>query len=292
MGTYSIRCTNCGKRLAEGTRICPACGVEQPLHVNRIRCGYCSRRVPSNVVLCPYCKHNPRHLYLRPRFFIGLLGLIGAIVLIYGAFNAPRLFGGLALPKLPAPTVAVAAEPPLLVVTATSVPSATFTPVPTLAPTLFVPTTSLTAVPSVRPSATPTATRSTVKVLPPTPMPTPTPILLAPPSLLGPKNGEKIYGAKRIILLTFQPVELQASEWYRVQVDLHDRDNRAASWCGWSQETTVRFPAEYYDDSWQLDRTFRWHVNVAVSDANPPSTCAAATISMGAASEDRVFYWQ
>ncbi len=122
-------------------------------------------------------------------------------------------------------------------------------------------------------------------------MPIPSVTPSGPPSLLSPNNGEKFYGSKKRIPFTFQPFELGANEWYRLQIDFRDRKNEAASWCGWSKGTTILFPSEYHDDSWQIDRTFRWHVNVAISDADPPSTCDAPVSSMSAPSEERLFYW-
>jgi hypothetical protein len=93
-------------------------------------------------------------------------------------------------------------------------------------------------------------------------------------------------------MLTFTTaVPLQANQWIRVEVIFHNRTNNFANWCGWSKGAPLQFPSSYHDDSWQPDRTFRWHVNVAESEANPPSTCAAEAIIISSPSPEWTFFW-
>ncbi len=294
MSANSVRCPNCGKRIRESVRICPACGTEQPLHIHRIRCHYCDRRVPSNVALCPNCKHDPRGFYVRASWLrtIAVLGL--ALGVAWLAFNPPIRFDVQSLLQVPTPTRLAAIGPELIVVTATLPATPTPTARPATVPNTREPTMTLTLVPP-----TPTYTQSpTVRPITPaapvvgTPVPTATSSpALRPPLLVAPANGERMSGRKRIINLTFQPVELGPKQWYRIQVDFKDREDRFASWCGWTRDNFIRFPMDYYDDTWQLDRTFRWQVKIVNSDANPPSTCAAPSADQSPASPVWTFYW-
>jgi Double zinc ribbon len=290
MHAYSLRCPNCGKRVPDALRTCPACGAEQPFHIRRIRCGYCSRRVPANVTLCPYCRHNPRRMYLRPHLLWGLLGVGVLVALACAAFNAPTWVGGLAFRNAQTPTSPAPTRQAVLFVTATT--SALATPSPT-ATLMHVITTNLatpTEPPTNTPTVTATATRPPLRVAP-TNTPTATAVPLPPPLLLAPPNGAKLNGPHKAIVLSFHPTELRANEWYRVEVLFKDRENRGAGWCGWTKGTTLLFPSSYYDDSWQLDRTFRWHVQVFASSVDLPSTCGAPATPVGAPSADWVFYW-
>jgi hypothetical protein len=110
--------------------------------------------------------------------------------------------------------------------------------------------------------------------------------------LLSPADGAKLSGSKQIVILRFTTdLALQANEWYRVEVVFKSRTYSFANWCGWTKDHLIQFPASYYDASWQLDRTFRWHVTIAQAEPNPPSTCQALSTDVSPHSAEWTFYW-
>ncbi len=284
MSAHSVRCPSCGKRLPSTARICPLCGTEQPQHVSRIRCNYCSRRIPANAALCPYCRRNPRRHYIRARWLLLPLALAGIVAVVFTALNAPVWFSALALNPAATATSAVAFNPTARVIV-TVLPAATLTPTATasrlatssaaLVTTMSLlpsptrmPTVESTAEPSPSPIAPvrPTATR-TRRAPSPTPKPTATLTITAtpfpPPVLLAPPDQAAIVGPRRFLWLSFRPsATLPEQGWYRIEVDFQDREDRPATWCGWTQGTGIYFPGDYRDDSWQFDRLFRWRVQV------------------------------
>jgi hypothetical protein len=288
----TVRCTNCGKRLAPGTRVCPACGADQPLplHIHRIRCNYCSLRVPADTSVCPNCNHNPRGFYLHPRVLLGTLGVLALAAVAYAALNPSLLSKSISPPNTATPTRTPTATGVIaLVVTATLPPSAT--PTVTQPPTV-IPTSTVNPTGTATSTPTATATRRLEATPLPSPTATPTATSYLPPILLAPGDGAKISGPKARVLLTFtSAMPLQANQWFRVEVIFRDRSNNFADWCGWTKDSSVQFPISYYDASWQLDRTFLWHANIAESAASPPSTCAADAIIVSPPSTEWTFYW-
>ncbi len=279
-------------------RNCPACGAQQVLQVRRIRCASCGRRIPANVLVCPHCGHNPRGLYLQSR----VLYLFAAIVLIALAVLAfPRVipwYKGISVASAPprathtpGPTLveamAITAAVPAELPTTEVPPSPEPSDVPTLMPSP-VPTTAPTDVP------TPTWTATQVLVLwypPPKPTLTPSPYPAA--ELISPLNGAIFYGRGNRIMLTFQSdLQLAADQWFRVEVLFNDRSNNVAGWCGWSKGDPVRFPNSYFDDSWQTNRVFRWHVQLVTAADALPSTCQAAATNLGPPSAEWTFRWE
>lgn len=287
----TVRCTNCGKRLPPGTLVCPACGANQNLHIRRIRCNYCSLRVPADSRVCPNCNHNPHGFYIHPRRFLGLIGAAAVIVVGYAALNPSIWVRSIPLPSTP--TLTATASPTAivaLVVTATLAPSDT--PIPTGTPTpTNPPASTATTITSPTATATQTPTRRTIRVLP-SDTPVPTSTTYPSPILFGPPNGVTESGRKQPIILMFTSASgLGPTEWYKVEVIFKSRTFSFANWCGWTKEQFIRFPMSYYDESWQYDRTFKWHVNIAESSANPPSTCAADALVTSPPSAEWTFYW-
>ncbi len=285
----SVRCPSCGKRLSPSTRVCPICGAEQALHIRRIRCNYCNRRVPTDIMLCPYCKHDPRGVYLRPRLLLGAIFVVAIAALAYTTLNSSAWVVALAPGSTPTPTAtAVPTRAITLLVVATTAPSAT--PTPTLRPAAKPTATA----PLPTDTPTPTATRRVV-IPPPVRTVAPAPTgstSLAPPMLLAPVNGAKLNGSKRNIVLLFQSgVALQPDEWFRIEVVFKDREDRFANWCGWTKDSSIQFPWGYYEDSWQQDRSFHWHVSITQSLTDMPSTCAASVTEISPPSPDWTFYW-
>ncbi|HZQ08764.1 MAG TPA: hypothetical protein VFD70_19430 [Anaerolineae bacterium] len=183
---------------------------------------------------------------------------------------------------IPVTVIRVATRPPS---TATFLPTHTATPRP--------PTD--TPIPTSSPTATRTVTRTPPrtpgKTLVPTRIPTTVPV--PAPSLVSPKDGERILGANKRITLTFQPAQpIGAEQWYRVQVDYLDRAGQPVSWCSFSKFTTFPFPPEIFDDSSPLVRSFLWRVSVVHSSLPEPATCDAQYEPLSAPSDVRTFYWQ
>jgi hypothetical protein len=241
--------------------------------------------VPAEIVLCPYCKHNPRGVYLRPRFLLGIIGALALAVFACAALNPSAWVNALSVHSTPTSTAT--AKPTrviTLLVTATPAPSAM--PKPTGRPTdKPAPTLNPTDTP------TPTATKRVVKPLPALTA-TPAPTSLQSPILLAPANAAKLYGPKKNILLYFKSdVTLHADEWFRIEVIFKDREFKFANWCGWSKDSFIQFPWTYYEDSWQGDRAFHWHVSIAQSQTDSPSTCAASATDVSPPSAEWTFYW-
>jgi RNA polymerase subunit RPABC4/transcription elongation factor Spt4 len=286
----TVRCRNCGKRLAAATRVCPACGADQPLHVRRIRCNYCSLRVPADSAVCPHCKHDPRGFYIRPRAVLGLVGVVAIAALAYAALN-PSLWVSSLTPtntstvtptRIPSATAVIA-----LVVTATLPPSLTASP--TQAPTT---TSTATTGPTATETPSPTATKRVVTRPLPSSTSSPTATSFPPPILVSPPNGTSFSGPKDRIIFSFtSAAPLEENQWFRLEVVFQNRTNNFANWCGWSKGGPLQFPMSYRDDSWQLDRTFRWHVNIADSPLSHPSTCAAEATIVSPPSVEWTFYW-
>ncbi len=110
--------------------------------------------------------------------------------------------------------------------------------------------------------------------------------------LTGPGYGHIFSGPGEAVDLTFHgSVPLAANQWFRVQIDYKDRNNVMISWCGWSRSNAIRFPRDYFDDSWQMTREFRWHVNLVETSLRVPSTCAAAVDNSSPDSPAWLFYW-
>jgi hypothetical protein len=185
-------------------------------------------------------------------------------------------------PRTVVTVIVLANEPP---------PTVTSTPAqPTFTPTLQ-------SSPASKATLTPTAT---IRALSPrarntfTPQAPPTRVATTAPrlTLVAPADGEKIIGSRKVVELSFQPLDtLGANEWYRVQVDFLNRNGEPESWCGWTQETSLRFPPEYFDDSSPVARSFKWHVNVARTDVSQPMNCEAAATMISAPSGTWTFYW-
>ncbi len=294
MSGSSVRCPNCAKRLSPHLRICPACGAEQPLHVRRIRCNYCGRRIPAQSPTCPRCEHNPRRFYLRPHHVLYPLGLVLLAVLIYFGVNAIPWVRTLAVGSAPTPTRtrAPTRTPALIVITATATDTpvllamGTDTPLPSATDTL-APVTPSTPTRTVTPTRRPTVRPQVLR-----PSPSATTVLIAAPVLESPVDGQSLYGPRKRITFNFHGMApLREHDWFRIEVDFMDRTNQFANWCGWSQSNSIDLPNAYYDDSYQMNRTFRWHVNIAETATDSPSTCAAPTIHLSAPSPEWTFYW-
>lgn len=290
----AIRCPNCGKRMGADDLKCPACGYGNVTSTPRIRCNYCSRRIPASAVVCPNCQHNPRAFYWkRWHVFVLLFGL--AILALGGvwffgkdlgkAFSAALVLNPTATTtatRAPITVIIIATRPPA---TATRVPPAatranTATPRPTDSPTATSTPTRLPAQVNNQPRVTETFT------------PIPTPIPVPPPKLVAPADGERIQGANKQIVLTFQPAQpLGAQEWYRVQVDYLDRASRPVSWCAFTRDNAFKFPREIFDESSPNVRSFLWRVNVVRASQVNPTTCDAPYDILSAPSEAWTFFW-
>ncbi|MGB8646500.1 MAG: zinc ribbon domain-containing protein [Anaerolineae bacterium] len=288
MSAISVRCPKCAKRLSPRVRICPACGAEQPLHILRIRCSYCGRRIPANALTCPHCDHDPRRFYWRPVLLVYGLGLALLALVIYVGVNRPVWVQSLALSTAPKPTATVTHTPIVVIITAT--PTETI-PAPATETDTPRPSPTDTRAPTLAPTPTATATLGPSPVVPPL-FPTLAAPSLPAPVLESPADGQPVYGPHKRIALSFHGMApLREHDWFRIQVDFKDRNNQFASWCGWGQSNSILLPSSYYDDSWQLDRTFHWHVNIAETNVALPSTCSAPTLHLGAPSPEWTFYW-
>jgi len=226
---------------------------------------------------------------------VGLLAL-AAFFLTFGAngigsaltgFNP---FRGVALGASPTPRATLA--PITVIITATPRPP-TRTPIP--------PTTTIANSPPPPPTASPTFSSTPTRTVTQnsraarateTFTPTPTPIPVPPPKLIAPTDGERIQGANKHVILTFQPAKpIGAQEWYRLQVDYLDRTGQPVSWCAFTKESALEFPRDLFDDSSPNVRSFLWRVNVVQTHQVNPSTCDAPYDVLSAPSEVWTFYW-
>lgn len=303
MDADSVRCWNCGKRMPEDARICPACGFDQPSVRRRIRCNYCGRRVPAASKRCPYCLHNPRKFYLKPRHFVFAAAFVALVTVTYLFLLLAARVTNAALALLPHPSptataTSVAARAGLIVITETPGPTAVPTFLPTQEPSPTIDRT-VAETPTLIPTATPTRaptkapTRSATR-LPAAPAATasPTSVSIPVPLLVSPRDGEAMGGPRRGILLVFRTAnELKDDQWFRVQVDFADRMGKPFTWCGWSRNGSIVFPGDYYDDSSPLNRTFRWHVNSVIADVAPPGSCAVPITASSPPSAVWSFIW-
>jgi hypothetical protein len=268
-------------------------------HTLRIRCNYCSRRIPASAVVCPNCHHNPRAFYWK-RWHVVVLAVVVllALAVFFLPFGANVIgsarkgfnpFRSAALGASPTPratlvpiTVIITAtpRPP----TRTSIPPTTALPnsppPPTAAPTFSSTPTRI----ATQNNSVPRATETFTAI--------PTPIPVPPPKLIAPTDGERIQGANKHVILTFQPAKpIGAQEWYRLQVDYLDRTGQPVSWCAFTKDSALEFPRDLFDDSSPNVRSFLWRVNVVETNQVNPSTCDAPYNVLSAPSEVWTFYW-
>jgi hypothetical protein len=258
----------------------------------RIRCNYCGRRILASSILCPNCQRNPRAFYWKS-WHIPIVLVVLALILGGAAFYlAPDLSqllpASIALNPTPTRTNT---RPPVTVVLVATRPPATATPVP---PT---PTHTATRVPTRVPTATaaPSETRTPAPAEPvptETASPVPTIIVVPPPQLVAPANGDAVHGANKSVQLDFQPAQpLRAQEWYLVEVNFIAREGYAARWCEFTRLDLLEFPKAYYEDSSASVRSFSWRVSVVRSSQISPSTCDAPYELLSDPSDLWTFYW-
>ncbi|MCC7163941.1 MAG: hypothetical protein IT331_15705 [Anaerolineae bacterium] len=266
------------------------------ISTQRIRCNFCNRRIPASSVVCPSCQRNPRAFYWKRRHVLvlvavlALVGLGALFVFLNGGGRdlVPASIALVASPTVPTPrppiTVVLVATP--LPPTVTDVP-----PTPTMTATEPPPTTVVPTIPF-------TATRAPADAASSTPAPTatsspiPTPVPVESPRLVSPLDGDRISGPNKSVILTFQPAQtIGMTEWYRVQVDFLDRAGNPVSWCGFTKESALEFPRDFFDDSSPNVRSFLWRVNVVSSTELVPVTCDAPYEILSAPSEVWTFYW-
>jgi hypothetical protein len=273
------------------------------IHTPRIRCNYCSRRIPATSVVCPHCQRNPRAFYWKREHVIALLVVVVALLglglffLTIGANVLGSVLNGF---QPVATTVAIAPSPAatrgpitvILVATRSPATAIRVTPMRTRArPTATARRTN-------SPTATSTPTRANAGTtaraaqITETPSPIPTSVPIIPPKLLSPSDSERIIGANKRVLLTFQPAQpISGQQWYRVQVDYLDRAGQASSWCAFTRDTVQEFPREFFDDSSPNVRSFLWRVNVVRSNEFAPITCDAPYDTLSPPSQVWTFYW-
>lgn len=222
---------------------------------------------------------------------LALLGLGAAFFILNG--GGDLVPSGIAL--APSPTAQTTRPPITVVLVATPLP-ATRTALPptatqTLTPTAPPPTT-------VVPTKPPTATRDPESSASPVPEPTesaspiPTPVQVEAPKLVSPLDGDRISGSNKRVILAFQPAQTtRLQDWYRVQVDFLDRAGNPVSWCGFTKESAMEFPREFFDDSSPNVRSFLWRVNVVSSTQLVPVTCDAPYEILSAPSNVWTFLW-
>lgn len=267
-------------------------------HTPRIRCRYCARRIPASAAICPNCQHNPRAFYWKRGHVVALaLGALLALALFLTTLGADFMlsawdnFKPFAAVIPVTPTRAPTRPPITVIITATPRPATkssaaststrvtTNTPRPTEPPFTATPTRTLTP---LRGTAAATETFT----------PIPSPIPVSSPKLVSPTDGERVRGANKHILLSFQPAQpIGAQEFYRLQVDYLDRAGRPVSWCAFTQQSALEFPRELFDDSSPNVRSFLWRVNVARAQQINPRTCDAPYQVLSAPSEVWTFYW-
>lgn len=269
------------------------------ISTQRIRCNFCNRRIPASSVVCPNCQRNPRAFYWKRKHVVALvailvlLGLGAAFFLLNNAGNP--LPTGLAL--VASPTVSTPRPPITVVLVATQIPS-TLTAVPTTEPATETATPTEPPPTTEAPTAPPTATRdpqSSATIAPEptqTASPIPTPVKVDAPALVSPLDGDRINGPNKSVMLTFQPAQsIGLQEWYRVQVDFLDRAGNPVSWCGFTKESALEFPSDFFDDSSPNVRSFLWRVNVVSSNQLAPVTCDAPYEILSAPSDVWTFLW-
>ena len=261
-------------------------------HLARIRCRHCGRRIHADARVCPNCGRDPRSF---PMPHVGittvLLIALGTALAILLWYNARLIL--LAFQKEPTlvaapPSATLTWTPRLRVVVATETPN----PLPTeTQPPTSEPSPSFTPIPSFTATATRTVTRPR-----PTSTTTPTaaPALVSPPIAFVPQDGEKLYGARRQIVLGWVvPDILPGNSWYRVRVEFHTRDNAPFAWCAFTQQGQLQFPFDYYELSSPYDRSFRWNVQLTQPALAGPrdSGCELPFAPASPPSATRTFFW-
>lgn len=297
---FLIRCPDCGKRMSADDLKCLACGYGNVTHTPRIRCNYCARRIPASAAVCPNCQHNPRAFYWKRRHAFALLGAALCAAIIFfttiGAnfFGAPlKDFDPLRVIVLgTTPTASATLRPITVIITATPRP-ATATSAPLTQARIDTAAPRATATSAVSPTITPTLTQISGRPLPTATFTAiPTPIPAPPPKLVAPTDGERVQGANKRIILTFQPAQpIGMQEWYRVQVDYLDRMGQPVSWCAFTKASALEFPRDLFDETSPNARSFLWRVSVVRSTQVAPTTCDAPYQSLSVPSDAWTFYW-
>ncbi len=254
--------------------------------VNRIRCRHCGRRLHADIAICPNCGHDPRSFALPGGLVVILLFGLGTILALLLWYNARLIF--LALNQQPTlvaapPTTSPTWTPRIVVVLAT----ATSTSIPLETPTQTV-------IPS--PTATRTSTATATRIPPPratsTRTLTPTPTVGPAPVVFAPNEGDKFYGPRRQIVMSWGVTDLPADQWYRLRIEFRDRAEKLFAWCAWTREGQLIFPFVYYDESSPFDRAFRWNVQTMLTNGVPrDSGCDFPGTPVSAPSLTRTFFW-
>lgn len=272
-----MRCQNCGTKVPPGLSICPECGANINVHIQRTtECSNCHAVVPAGLRACSNCGAP-----LRPGIRNRLRGVAIVLIVLAGWYVGRNVawdrFRALVSEVHP-PSFAFLSTP-------------TSTPLPTL---------------TVTPTATPTRTRtSTQTPLPPTETFTPalptatvrsqatsTPTLsFAAPALLSPADGQQFEGSGATIILAWQPVgTLAADEWYSINIRFMAGGEPHYSET-WIKETSWQVWQELYYQAGQNERHFEWSV-VVMRQTGTRANGGREGVSISPPSEIRSFYWQ
>lgn len=226
---------------------------------------------------------------------VAVLALLG-LGAVYFFLNDVRGLMPTGIALAPSPTAATPRPPITVVLVATALPATRTALPPTAAPTLTptAPPPPTTVVPTKPPTATRDPASSATAAPEPTETasPIPTPVQVQAPALVSPSDGDRVNGPNKSVILTFQPAQaISLQEWYRVQVDFLDRAGNPVSWCGFTKESALEFPREFFDDSSPNVRSFLWRVNVVSSTQLVPVTCDAPYEILSAPSDVWTFLW-